>query len=170
MVTPITSFTDLFARGNQLAISIDLPFNFSPWPINTETNLTSGKPANDSAKSFPAQLAGLVDDNPDTEYVLPAKGWVEIDLGRDRLLGELDIQGEVPKKFNVKVYGTTDKVDQADVWIDEIDSDLFRRAYNLTGDTIYRPSPNTARYVRIENLTDTPAHLKGIKVFAARKT
>ncbi|MEI8283007.1 MAG: hypothetical protein WCG75_11415, partial [Armatimonadota bacterium] len=149
---------------------IDLPFNFGPWPINTETNLIVGKPANDSAKSFPAQLAGLVDDNPDTEYVLPAKGWVEIDLGRDRLLGEFDIQGEVPHKFNVKVYGTTDKVDQADVWIDEINADLFRSAYGQTGDSIYRPSPNTARYVRIENLTDKPARLKGIKVFAAKKT
>ena len=167
---PLTDFSDLYARGNTLAISIDLPFNFSPWPINTETNLIAGKPATDSAKSFPAQLVGLVDENPDTEYTLPAKGWVEIDLGRDRLLGELSIQGEVPKKFRVKVYGTTDKLDQADVWIDELNSDKFRREYDIVGDLVYRPNPNTARYIRIENLTDQPAKVKGIKLFAAKKS
>ncbi len=167
--TPITSFSNLFARGNQLAISIDLPFNFGPWPINMETNLVLGKPASDSAKSFPAQLVGLVDDSQDTEYTLPANGWVEVDLGRDRLLGEIAFQGEVPKKFKVKVYGTTDKVDQADWWIDEVDSDKFRRDYEIKGDLVYRPSPNTARYIRIENLTDKPTKLRGIKVFAAKK-
>ena len=167
---PLSDFSDLYARGNQLAISIDLPFNFSPWPINSETNLVAGKPASDSAKSFPAQLVGLVDENSETEYILPAKGWVEVDLGRDRLLGEMDFQGEVPKKFRVKVYGTTDKVDQADVWIDEVDAEKFRREYDIVGDQVYRPTPNTARYVRIENLTDKPARIKGIKLFAARKT
>ncbi|MEI7985684.1 MAG: hypothetical protein WCI55_08655 [Armatimonadota bacterium] len=166
---PLTSFTDLFARGNQLAISIDLPFNMSPWPINTETNLVLGKPTSDSAKSFPAQLVGLTDDSLDTEYTLPAKGWVEVDLGRDRLLGEFVLQGEVPKQFRVKVYGTTDKVDVADLWIDEVNTEKFRKAYEMPGDLTYRPSPNTARYIRIENLTDNPAKLKGIKLFAAKK-
>ncbi len=167
---PLSDFSDLYARGNQLAISIDLPFNFSTWPINSETNLVAGKPASDSAKSFPAQLVGLVDENSDTEYTLPAKGWVEVDLGRDRLLGEMVLQGEVPRKFRVRVYGTTDKVDQADVWIDELDAERFRREYDIVGDLVYRPTPNTARYIRIENLTDKPAKLKGIKLFAAKKT
>ena len=170
MRTPLTNFSDLFARGNQLAISIDLPFNLCPWPINSDTNLAVGKPVTDSAKSFPAQLVGLVDDDPATEYTLPAKGWVEVDLGRDRFLGEMVIQGEVPKQFKVKVYGTTDKVEQADLWIDEIDSAKFRMAYDISGDLVYRPTPNAARYVRIENMTDQPAKLKGIKLFAAKKT
>jgi hypothetical protein len=167
--TPLTNFSDLFARGNQLAISVDLPFNMSPWPINTETNLVLGKPASDSAKSFPAQLISLVDESLDTEYSLPAKGWVEVDLGRDRLLGEFVLQGQVPSQFRVKVYGTTDKVDVADLWIDEINTEKFRLAYGMPKDLTYRPSPNTARYIRIENLTDKPAKLKGIKLFAAKK-
>ena len=170
MRTPLTSFSDLFARGNQLAISIDLPFNLCPWPVSSDTNLAEGKPVTDSAKSFPAQLVGLVDDDPATEYTLPAKGWVEVDLGRDRFLGEMVIQGEIPKQFKVKVYGTTDKVEQADLWIDEIDSAKFRQAYDIIGDMVYRPTPNAARYVRIENVTDQPAKLKGIKLFAAKKS
>ena len=169
LTTPISTFTDLIARGNDKAVVVDIPFNLSPWPISYETNLVLGKPTNDSAKSFPAQLVGLVDDSLETEYTLPAKGWVEVDLGRDRLLGEMVLQGEVPKQFKVKVYGTTDKVEQADWWIDEIDSDKFRKAYDTGADLIYRPSPNTARYIRIENLTDKPAKLKGIKLFAAKK-
>jgi hypothetical protein len=169
LITPLSTFTNLFARGNEKAISIDLPFNLCPWPINYDTNLALGKPTADSAKSFPAQLVGLVDESLDTEYTLPAKGWVEVDLGRDRLLGEMVLQGEVPKQFKVKVYGTTDKVEQADWWIDETDSDKFRKAYQTGTDLVYRPSPNTARYIRIENLTDKPAKLKGIKLFAAKK-
>lgn len=167
--TPLSTFSNLYARGNLQAISIDLPFNLSPWPINYDTNLVLGKPTSDGAKSFPAQLVGLVDDSLETEYTLPAMGWVEVDLGRDRSLGEIVFQGEVPKKFKVKVYGTTDKVEVADWWIDEIDSDKFRLAYNMPGDLTYHPNPNSARYVRIENLTNKPAKLKGIKIFAAKK-
>lgn len=169
LTTPLSTFSSLYARGNVMAISIDLPFNLSPWPINSDTNLVAGKPANDSAKSFPAQLVALVDDSLETEYTLPANGWVELDLGRDRLLGELVLQGEVPKQFKVKVYGTTDKVDVADWWIDETNSDRFRQAYEMPSDLTYRPTPNSARYLRIENLTNKPAKLKGVKVFAAKK-
>ena len=78
-------------------------------------------------------------------------------------------QGEVPKQLKVRIYGTTDKLDDADWWIDELDSDRFRREYEMPGDLMYRPTPNEARYVRIENLTGKPAKLKGIKIFAAKK-
>lgn len=169
LTVPMTTFSDLYARGNKSAISLDLPFNLPIWPVSDDTNLAAGKPVKDSTNSFPAQLVGLVDDNPDTTYTLPAQGWVEVDLGRDRSIGELVLQGEVPKKFKVVIYGTTDKLDQADWWIDEIDSDKFRQQYGIEGDLAYRPTPNTARYIRIENLTDTPAKLKGLKLFAAKK-
>ena len=169
LTTPVSTFSDLYARGNTRAISLDLPFNLSPWPINEDANLVAGKPAKDSANSFPAQLIGLTDDNPDTEYTLTAKGWVEIDLGRDRTLGEIIFQGEMPKQFKVLVYGTVDKFEQADQWINEEDVDKFRREYDVQGDLIYRPSPNEGRYIRIQNLTDRPVKLKGLKVYAARK-
>jgi hypothetical protein len=167
---PLSTFSNLYARGNQLAISIDLPFNLCSWQINQDTNLVLGKPVSDSAKSFPAQLVSLVDDNLDTEYTLLANGWVEVDLGRDRLLGEIVFQGDVPDKFRVKVYGTTDKVDQADWWIDEVDTPNFRLQYGLKGDLVYHPTPNSARFIRIENLTNKPTKLKGIKLFAAKKS
>lgn len=167
--TPSTTFSDLYARGNRKAIPIELPFNLSLWPINRDANLVQGKPTKDSANSFPAQLVGLTDDSADTAYTLPVGGWVEVDLGRDRTLGEIVFQGEMPKQFRVLVYGTTDTVEQAGWWIDEIDSARFRREYDITGDLTYQPTPNTARYVRIQNLSDKPARLTGLKIYAAKK-
>lgn len=166
---PLAAFTNLYARGNVAASSLDLPFNLPMWPLVKDANLVAGKPTKDSAGSFPAQLVGLVDDSLDTTYTLPAKGWVEIDLGRDRTMGEITFQGDMPNHFKVVVYGTTDKVEQAMWWIDEIDAAKFRREYAVTGDLTYRPTPTTARYIRIENLTDAPAKLKGLQVFAAKK-
>lgn len=168
LVTPTTTFSDLLARGNKAAISVDLPFNLPVLNLSEETNLAQGKPVKDSANSFPAQLVGLVDENPDTTYTLAPNGWVEVDLGRDRMLGEITFSGDVPKKFRVLTYGTTDKVEQADWWIDEIDSDRFRREYEGPGDLSYRPTPNTSRYVRILNLSDKPAVLKGIKIYPSK--
>ena len=75
----------------------------------------------------------------------------------------------MPKQFKVLVYGTVDKFEQADQWINEEDVDKFRREYDVQGDLIYRPSPNEGRYIRIQNLTDRPVKLKGLKVYAARK-
>ncbi|MBS1727528.1 MAG: discoidin domain-containing protein [Armatimonadetes bacterium] len=169
LTTPATTFSDIFARGTKSAGTMDMPFNLPLWPIADDTNLVASKPVSDSANSFPAQLVALVDDNPDTTYTLPANGWVQVDLGRDRTVGEIVFQGEVPKQFRVLVFGTTDKPDDADWWIDEVNSERFRTEYEVEGDLTYRPSPNSARYIRIQNLTDKPATLKGIKVFAAKR-
>ncbi len=164
---PSTALSDAWARSQKPAVSIELPFNLPLFPITDETNLAQGKPVKDSAGSFPAQLIGLVDDNPETTYKLPAYGWVEVDLGRDRLLGEIAFAGDLPSKFRVKIYGTTDKIEDAFWWIDEVDSGRFRREY---GDLLYRPTPNTGRYVRIENLTKETTTLKGLRVIAVKKT
>ncbi len=163
--------SNLYARGLAKAASIQLPFNLPASEITRDTNLVLGKPTRDSANSFPAQLLGMTDDNDATTFTLAPKAWVEIDLGRDRFLGEVEFRGELPEAFMVAVYGTTEKVKESRPWIAEADLATSQRNYpNLeAGVRVYRPRPMGGRYIRILNASEKPATLKGLRVFATRR-
>lgn len=163
--------SNIYARGMTKAASIELPFNLPASEITRDNNLVLGKPTRDSAGSFPAQLLGLTDDNDGTTFTLSPKAWVEVDLGRDRLLGELELRGEVPQAFLVAVYGTTEKVNDSRPWISEANLSDRLRYYPSTdpNSTLYRPKPMGGRYLRILNAGDKPATLKGIRVFATKR-
>ena len=64
----------------------------SPWRRGPTSR--GDKVASDSAGDEPAKLAAATDGDPATAAVLPeAPGsWVEIDLGRDRTLGEIALR------------------------------------------------------------------------------
>lgn len=166
---PAAEFSNLFARGNEKAAIIEVPFNLPEFPINRDVNLAAGKPVTDSAGSFPAQLLGLTDEKADTTYTLPAGGWAEIDLGRDRLLGEFVLEGELPSALKVMIYQTGEKVEDAFPWVDEPVVAKFTRAYGQVSDFMIRPSASTARFLRILNPSSKAVVLKGVKVFASRR-
>ena len=163
--------SNIYARGMTKAASIEVPFNLPASEITRDNNLVLGKPTRDSANSFPAQLLGLTDDNDGTTFTLAAKAWVEVDLGRDRLLGELELRGELPQAFLVAVYGTTEKVNDSRPWISEANLSDRLRYYPSTDPnfTVYRPKPMGGRYLRILNAGDKPATLKGIRLFATKR-
>ncbi|HLO97038.1 MAG TPA: hypothetical protein VK171_00470 [Fimbriimonas sp.] len=167
---PAAEFSNLFARGNEKAAIIEVPFNLPEFPINRDSNLAAGKPVTDSAGSFPAQLIGLTDDKPETTYTLPAGGWAEIDLGRDRLLGEFVLEGELPSALKVMIFQTGEKLEDAIPWVDEPVVSKFTTAYGQTSDFMIRPSARTSRFLRIMNLGSKPAVLQGVKVFASRRS
>jgi hypothetical protein len=153
------------------AASIELPFNLPASEITRDTNLVFGKPTRDSANSFPAQLLGLNDDNDATTFTLAPKAWVEVDLGRDRLLGELELRGDVPEAFVVAVYGTTEKINESRPWIGESSLSTRLRHYPSLepGTVIYRPRPIGGRYIRILNAGEKAAILKGIRLLATKR-
>ena len=163
--------SNMYARGLTKAASIELPFNVPASEITRDTNLVLGKPTRDSANSFPAQLLGLNDDNDATTFTLAPKGWVEVDLGRDRLLGEIELRGDLPNAFLVAVYGTTEKINESRPWVGEADLAERRRNYPdlESGVTVYRPRPVGGRYIRILNASDKAATLRGIRLFATRR-
>jgi hypothetical protein len=164
---PAWRLTDLFARGNTDAVVFDIPLHLPDLPISPDVNLAKGKPVKDEKGSFPAQLVSLVDDSDVTGYSLAAGSWVEIDLGRDRLLGELELHGNVPSSFDVFVYGTADKIDAADRWISFDDIRKFERDYGV--EHIYRPTANEARFVRIINRSKQSCNLSGIRISPAKQ-
>jgi hypothetical protein len=153
------------------AASIELPFNLPTSEITRDNNLVLGKPTRDSATSFPAQLLGLTDDSDATTYTLPPKAWVEIDLGRDRLLGEFELRGDLPEAFVVAVYGTTEKVNESRPWIGEPSLSTRLRNYPSTeaGTVVYRPRPTGGRYIRLLNAGEKSATLKGVRLFATKR-
>ena len=163
--------SNIFARGMTKAASIELPFNLPASEITRDTNLVLGKPTRDSANSFPAQLLGLTDDNDATTFTLAPKAWVEVDLGRDRLLGELELRGDLPEAFVVAVYGTTEKINESRPWIGESSLSTRLRHYPSInpGTVIYRPRPIGGRYIRILNAGEKAATLKGIRLLATKR-
>jgi hypothetical protein len=163
--------SNIFARGMTQAASIELPFNLPISEISRDTNLVLGKPVRDSSGSFPAQLLAVTDDKDLTVYPLQPKQWVEIDLGRDRFLGELELRGDVPSALLVSVYGTSEKIDESRAWIAEADMQTRRAFYPdaEAGVTVFRPRPMGGRYVRILNASDKVAELKGVRVFATKR-
>ena len=163
--------SNIFARGMTKAASIELPFNLPASEITRDTNLVLGKPTRDSANSFPAQLLGLTDDNDATTFTLAPNAWVEVDLGRDRLLGELELRGDLPEAFVVAVYGTTEKINESRPWIGESSLSTRLRHYPSInpGTVIYRPRPIGGRYIRILNAGEKAATLKGIRLLATKR-
>lgn len=102
---------DATARGGRRSAIVSVRANLPSGPLEV-ADAAEAKAVTDSAGRLPAQLVGLVDGRPDTAVELAAAGrnsWVEIDLGRDRLVGavELDVVGQgIWSAFQVVGYGT----------------------------------------------------------------
>lgn len=165
---PSFRFSDLHARGNTQGISIQIPFHLPLLPINRESNLVFRKPTSDAAKSFPAQLIGLTDDDPQTKYRLAPGAWVQIDLGRDRLLGEITAHMATNETFLVKVFQTGENAENAMSWLN---TSLYTEYVDAKKpSTTYYPTPTTARFIRIYNPGKTEIIFNDLAVFAAKRS
>lgn len=104
-------FADSRARGNGGAAIIDVRFNLPSGPVDPTANLALNRIVTDSKQSLPAQLVALVDGKWETTLQVPAgeAGWIEVDLGRDRPIGEvrIDVKGDAYfAAAEVRVYAT----------------------------------------------------------------
>jgi hypothetical protein len=125
--------------------------------ISDERNHAEGALVTDSQERFPAQLIALTDGDPATSIELPNEegAWVEVDLGRDWLLGELALTtpGTLWDEFEVYVYNTGESFDRAREWMV---ASLVNEALRLRGtpgegatELVYYGEPVRARYVRL---------------------
>jgi hypothetical protein len=158
---------------------IEMRVNLSNGPIEA-TNLAKGKLVTDSQNGLPAVLAAITDENQATGANLPteANDWVEIDLGRDRIMGEIRLTFAGPeeawKSFDVFAYATGQTVTEAIQWAAERDT-LWRAAtqgYTAeTGKALivpYRGAAQRLRYIRLVNRRAAPgAKLLEVQVFGA---
>jgi len=172
---------DTASRGGKAAKAvalIDLHFSLPRAELDAATNLASDRIISDSAGTLPAKLAALIDGSNDTETTVSGKAgdWIEIDLGRDRMIGEVDLvsePGSFWSKFDIAVYATGQKPDEALLWTREIDGNwaTANRREVLSPNRVsvpYRGNAMHARYIRLINRSGTPGRLAEIRVVPAK--
>jgi hypothetical protein len=164
---------DAYARGNKSVFVNALRFNVTSMPIKP-LDWALKKTAVDEANSTGANLANLLDGDPKTFYESGAGNWVEIDIGRDRPIGEIKLimtgdPNAFWKKFDILLYSTGQTVASAQLYASEADwrgAVAQHRDFDDAGvlSVAYRGKPKTARFVRIVNKSGEPGKLAGIEI------
>ncbi|HVL38079.1 MAG TPA: CARDB domain-containing protein [Fimbriimonadaceae bacterium] len=113
---------DAYHRGQKGVAILDLRFNVPSAPIEGSTNLAADRIVSDAGGSAAPTLQALVDGDPATAAEVTG-GWLEIDLGRDRPIGEIRLypSGEFWNEFDIHVYATGEEPGDAKLWARELD-------------------------------------------------
>lgn len=165
---------DARARGSVGAATLELRLNLADAPLDLARNLAAGRPVSDSSGSATESLAALVDDSGETvvRWEAGAVDWVEIDLGRDRLIGEVRLEPAEDRlwpSFEIRVYGTGQRPSEARVWAEELDAAWSLRcrrdvAPDGSRSLAYRGPATRARFVRLVPTRPGPAALRGVRI------
>lgn len=165
---------DAASRGNRAAAIMDLRFNLPGAPLEASTNLATDRIVTDSGNSLPAKLAALNDGQASTTAALGDKvgDWVEIDLGRDRTIGEIQVIAKTMwSKFDIVSRITGQRPDEGRIWVRELDSDwTLRNRGQASGDATmvtYHGIPDRFRYIRLVNRSGGPASVAEIRIVPA---
>lgn len=166
--------TDAFHRGNVHAAMIDVRVNAPSGPLDRATNLAKGRLLADKGGSLPAKLAPLVDEDLETVGSIGAApgDWVEIDLGRDRPIGEVQIfpnNDEMPSKFDIQAYATGQSAPENEAWVKDLNF-LWTKPNRQKpdGSIAYRGPTIRARFIRIVNRSGGKGSIAEIKVHPLR--
>jgi hypothetical protein len=166
---------DMFARGNKNFVTSELRFNVTHRPVLPQ-NWALRKTAIDSANSDGSNLAALIDGDSATAYTGGNKtgDWIEIDIGRDRPIGEIRLisSGEDKafwERFDVMVYGTGQTVASARLFAGEASWNYASRMLHdvsVDGElsVAYRAAPQTVRFIRIVNKSGGSGTIADIEV------
>lgn len=105
-------------RGSSAAAILELRFNLGTLAPDESKKLSLNRIVTDSANRLPAQLVALVDGDPKTATELKGGpgSWVEIDLGRDRLVAEIRLSLPRPQlwnEFDIVRFGTSQTAREA---------------------------------------------------------
>ncbi|MDR3689399.1 MAG: CARDB domain-containing protein [Fimbriimonas sp.] len=166
---------DAASRGNALADILEVHFNLTSGPLDTSVDLARDRLVTDSTNLLPAKIAPLISGSVDREVTLGGKAgdWVEVDLGRDRTIGEISLVGDIGKfwsKFDILVYATGQKPDEATAWAKEADwrwTSANRRnpiAGSPSVSVSYCAPAARFRFIRIVNRSDSTGILRAIRV------
>ncbi|MBS1708624.1 MAG: hypothetical protein JSS65_07880, partial [Armatimonadetes bacterium] len=162
---------DCASRGNANAAIIDIPLDLPNLELG-ETNLAEGKDVSDSANRPAEMLAVLTKEGNTTPVTVSGKrgSWVEIDLARDRSVGEvLLLSKNLPPALDIMTYETGQKPEDATLWARDPDA-RWRLAHRpIEGGLAFRPSAGQFRFIRIVSRFDQPDwELTGIRVRSAK--
>jgi hypothetical protein len=164
---------DAGARGSKVLSTHELRFNVTDHPIK-EQDWALRKTAIDSSNSSGENIAALIDGNASTVYRAGDKvgDWVEIDIGRDRPIGEIKLltspDGSFWQRFDVLVYGTGQTVNTARTFAGEAN---WSYAVTMEKDVsagqtsvAYRAPAQTVRFIRFVNKSGGPGSLSGVEI------
>lgn len=158
------------ARRGTGAAFFELRFNLPGSALDTAVNLAAGKLPNDLAGSLPIELQKATDGNPATALKLGGeKSWVEIDLGKDRTLGEIRIAPGASfwDKFDIVGYGTGQTAADGTLLAREIDWNWTNRLRSEGGAVPYRGFIARVRYLRLVNRGSKTGELAEIAAIPA---
>lgn len=151
---------DAFRRTRLPIVSLEKRVSLAPPNLATDQNLATGRLVTDSVGTPGDKLAALVDGNVGTSAPLPeATGsFVEIDLGRDRMIGEIQIVTDPAamwNQFDVVLYSTGQDGAAAVPWAREVDwrNSAISKGVADSGKRriTYRSGSGRYRFVRIVN-------------------
>ncbi|MBA3725720.1 MAG: hypothetical protein H0W86_04515 [Armatimonadetes bacterium] len=169
--------TDAYARGNKNVYVHELRFNVTHRPLKP-LDWALKKTAVDKANSSGANIANLLDGDPKTFYEAGGEvgDWVEVDIGRDRPIGEIRLvmtsdHNAFWRQFEIMLYGTGQTLAEAKKyayegnWPSAISQDRdISKADADVRSVAYRARPQTARFIRIINRSGGRGKLAGIEV------
>ena len=163
-------------RGNKAAGVMDVRFNLPSVVLDPSIDLAKDRIITDSTNLLPAKLGPLVSGGTDKEVTLGGKigDWVEIDLGRDRTIGEITLLGSQDAfwpQFDIVVYSTGQKASEASPWASELKwnwtasnrRDLIGSDSNIVS-VAYRAPETRIRFIRIINRSSSVGKLRAIRV------
>jgi hypothetical protein len=98
--------------------------------------------------------------------------WIEIDLGRDRPIGEVQVltkDGGMPRQFDVQTYATGQQPPTVEAWVKDLD---FRWSQSNRADkdgfVRYRGPAVRSRFIRIVNRSGGAGTIREIRVHALK--
>lgn len=165
---------DAFARGNREVAILELRFNVTHKPLK-EGDWALNKIVLDSADSRLENLSLLVDGDAKTFYESDAE-WIEIDIGRDRPIGEITLVSDRDgdgfwSQFDILVYSTGQRLNEARVYARELDwrrAVAFHRDVDPSDPSVvrvrYRAMAQTVRFIRLVKREGGKARLAGIEI------
>jgi hypothetical protein len=166
---------DMFARGSKTIASNEMRFNVTHRPLLPQ-DWAFKKTAIDSANSDGANIAALIDGDASTLYRGGDRvdDWIEIDIGRDRPIGEVNlVAGQDAKafwkRFDIMVYGTGQTISMARKFATEANWDFAATmqkdvSNEGTVSVAYRAMPQTVRFIRLVNKSGGPGNIAGVEV------
>lgn len=164
---------DTYHRGQRGVALMTLRFNLPGMPLEAGSDVAKDRLVVSSDNAPAAQLSKLTDGEELTDSALPeAKdSWIEIDLGRDRAVGEIRLLAAkgapMWEQFEIKVYGTGERPEDARPWSREY-SWVWSAANRSDRPDIpsvpYRGNAQRFRFIRIVSKTGGPARLTGVQI------
>jgi hypothetical protein len=169
---PVWQLWDEAVRGNSAAAFIELRVQLASGVLARGENMALNRLVTDLKGRFPAELSALVDGKDETSvgFGKEQEGyWIEIDLGRDRQIGEVSLvfDGPVWKQFRILTYKTAQSPDEGQVWSEEANGPAnpgLRTTEDGKSVLSYLAKSVRSRFVRIVPFSGEDVKLSEIKV------